>query len=89
MASESRRIAKNTVFLYLRMIVVMAVSIYTSRVILSALGVTDYGIYNVVGGIVTMMGFINGALGSSTSRFLTYELGTGNKEVLKKRLLHH
>ncbi len=66
------------------MLVVMAVSFYTSRVILQALGAEDYGIYNVVGGIVTMMGFLNGALGASTSRFLTYELGKGNIERLKE-----
>lgn len=62
----------------------MLVSIYTSRVILDVLGASDYGIYNVVGGVVTMMAFLNGALGSSSSRFLTYELGTGNTEKLKK-----
>lgn len=66
------------------MLVVMCVTLYTSRVILSALGETDYGIYNVVGGIVTIMGFLNGALGSSTSRFLTYELGAGEIDRLKK-----
>lgn len=82
-ASE-KRIARNAVFLYLRMIVVMAVTFYTSRVILETLGETDYGVYNVVGGIVTMMSFINGALGASTSRFLTYHLGLGDNAALKK-----
>lgn len=56
----------------------MAVSLYTSRVILKVLGAEDYGIYNVVGGIVTIMAFLNGALSSSTSRFLTFELGKGS-----------
>lgn len=82
--SQSNKIAKNTIFLYIRMLIVMAVSLYTSRVVLAALGASDYGIYNVVGGVVTMMVFLNSALGASTSRFLTYELGTGNKETLKK-----
>lgn len=62
----------------------MAVTLYTSRVILQVLGAEDYGIYNVVGGIVTMMSFLNGALGASTSRFLTYELGKENYQRLKE-----
>ena len=66
------------------MLVVMVVSFFASRVILQVLGASDYGIYNVVGGIVTMMGFLNGALGSSSSRFLTYELGKGNQSRLNK-----
>ena len=66
------------------MLVVMLVSLYTARVILNTLGVTDYGIYNVVGGVVTVMVFLNSALNASTSRFLTFELGTGNIEKLKK-----
>ena len=71
-------------FLYFRMMMVMVVSLYTSRVILNTLGATDYGIYNVVGGIVTIVGFLNSALGGSTSRFLTFALGEGNENKLKK-----
>lgn len=82
--TSNKTIAKNTAFLYVRMLVVMAVSFYTARVILETLGASDYGIYNVVGGIVTMMGFLNSALGASTSRFLTYELGTGNVKKLSQ-----
>lgn len=82
--SDNKRIAKNTAFLYLRQLIVMVVAIYTSRVILDVLGASDYGIYNVVGGIVTMMSFLNGALGSSSSRFLTYELGRGNQDKLNR-----
>ncbi len=82
--SDSRRIAKNTIYLYARQLIIMLVSIYTSRVILDVLGSSDYGIYNVVGGIVTMMSFLNGALGASSSRFLTYELGRGDYEKLKQ-----
>lgn len=66
------------------MVLVMLVTLYTSRVILSSLGETDYGIYNVVGGIVTIMAFLNSALGSSTSRFLTFYLGKKDTESLKK-----
>ena len=73
--SDNKRIAKNTIFLYIRMMVVMLVSLYTSRVILYTLGASDYGIYNVVGGIVTIVSFLNSALGGSTSRFLTFALG--------------
>lgn len=82
--SSGKRIAKNTAFLYVRMMVVMFVTLYTSRVILNALGEVNYGIYNVVGGVVTMMAFLNGALASSTSRFLTYELGKRDVERLKQ-----
>lgn len=66
------------------MLFTMAVGLYTSRVILNILGITDYGIYNVVGGIVTMFGFINGSMASASSRFITFELGIGHKEKLKK-----
>ena len=80
--SDNKTIAKNTIFLYIRMMVTMIISLYTSRVILQVLGVDDYGIYQAVGGIVGFLSFINSALSGGTSRFLTYELGTGNKEKL-------
>ncbi|MDE6332093.1 MAG: hypothetical protein K2L80_05780, partial [Muribaculaceae bacterium] len=79
---HKKTIARNTAFLYIRMLVVMAVTFYTSRIVLHALGETDYGIYDVVGGIVMMMTFINGSLSASTSRFLTYELGKGDTRRL-------
>lgn len=66
------------------MLLVMLITFFTSRIILEVLGVTDYGVYNVVGGIVTIMSFLNGALASSSSRFLTYELGRGNSDKLLK-----
>ena len=81
--TSNKTIAKNTAFLYVRMLLILVVTLYVSRVILDTLGVTDYGIYNVVGGVVTMMTFLNGGLSASTSRFLTYELGTGNRSRLK------
>lgn len=82
-AVNNTRIAKNTIFLYFRMILLMAVSLYTSRVVLSTLGIEDYGIYNVVGGFVGMLAFLNGAMSSSTQRFITIELGHGNEDILK------
>ena len=81
---RSKKIATNTLLLYFRMLVVLVVALYTSRVILHSLGASDYGIYNVVGGVITMMSFLNGALSSGTNRFLTYELGVGNVDNLKK-----
>ena len=81
---SSKTIAKNTVSLYLSMAVTMVVTLYMSRVILEKLGVDDYGIYQAVGGIVGFLAFLNGALSTGTSRFLTFELGAGSFESLKK-----
>ena len=81
--TNNKRIAKNTVFLYIRMIITMVVSLYTTRVVLQTLGVEDYGIYQAIGGFVALLGFLNGALSAGSSRFLTYELGTGNTTKLK------
>lgn len=80
--SDNKTIAKNTIFLYIRMMVTMIISLYTSRVVLQMLGVDDFGIYQAVGGIVGFLSFLNSALSGGTSRFLTYELGTGNIEKL-------
>lgn len=82
--NSNKTIAKNTMFLYFRMMFTMLVSLYTSRVILQKLGVDDYGIYQAVGGIVGFLSFINGALSTGSSRFLTYALGEGNIEKLKR-----
>lgn len=81
--ADNKRIAKNTVFLYFRMAITMLVALYTSRVVLDVLGASDYGLYNVVGGVVTMLGFLNGSISSGTSRFISYELGVGDKERLR------
>ena len=70
--------------LYIRMFISVIVSLYTSRVVLQTLGVEDYGIYGVVGGIVSMMGFINASMSGATSRFLTFELGRGDFSRLSK-----
>ena len=76
--NNNKQIAKNTLFMYLRMFVTMTVSLYTSRVVLRILGVEDYGLYNVIGGIIAMFGFINGAMTNTTSRFITVSLAKDN-----------
>lgn len=81
--TSNKTIARNTIMLYFRMIIAMVVGLYTSRVILATLGVDDYGTYSVVGGIVTMMGFLNVSMSGATSRFITYELGRGNFQRLR------
>lgn len=83
-SANNKRIAKNTLLLYVRTLFIMLVTLYTSRVVLNTLGVTDYGIYNVVGGVVAMFSVISGSLSSSISRFITYELGHGDFEKLKR-----
>ncbi len=83
-SANNKRIVKNTILLYGRMVLLMAINLYTSRVVLANLGVEDFGIYNVVGGIVAMFTMISGALSSSISRFITYELGTGNVKRLNE-----
>lgn len=80
---NNKRIAKNTAFLYIRTIVILVISLYTSRVVLNALGVDDYGIYNVVGGFVAMFSLISGALSNAISRYITFELGREDEERLK------
>lgn len=82
-SANNKRIAKNTMMLYVRMLFSMLVSLYTSRVILQTLGVEDYGIYNVVGGVVSMFSMISSSLSSAISRFMTFELGRGDKQKLK------
>ena len=82
-SDNNKRIAKNTLMLYIRMFFTMAVSLFTSRVILQTLGVTDYGINNVVGGVVAMFSFLNGAMASATQRYLNVDIATGDEEHLK------
>ena len=81
---NSKRIAKNTLLLYIRLIFTMAVGLFTSRVILATLGVEDYGVYNVVAGFVLMFSFFTNSLGTAISRFLTYELGKGESSRLQR-----
>lgn len=83
MSSSNKTIAKNTIFLYFRMMLTMVISLYTSRVVLQVLGVDDYGIYQAVGGIVGFLSFLNNALSTGSSRFLTYGLGENDSQKLK------
>lgn len=79
MQQNNKRIAKNTLLLYFRMLFTMAISLYTSRVVLATLGIEDFGIYNVVGGFVAMFSVISGAMTSATQRFISYEIGKGEE----------
>ena len=83
-SSNNKRIAKNTVSLYIRMLITMLVGLYTSRVVLQTLGVEDFGIYNVVGGIVTMCVFISNTLSSASQRFFAFEIGRNDNVQLRK-----
>lgn len=83
-SANSKRIAKNTLFLYFRMFITTLVGLYTSRVVLNTLGVSDYGIYNVVGGIITMASFLNSAMVAASQRFLSYELGRDDRDRLSR-----
>lgn len=81
---DKKRIVKNTILLYLRMLLTLVISLYTSRIVLQTLGVIDFGVYNVVGGVVILFTFFSAPLAHSTRRFLMYELGTGNQTRLQK-----
>lgn len=83
-SDNNKRIAKNTLLLYFRMLFMMAVSLYTSRIVLNTLGVVDFGINNVVGGVITMLGFLTGSLSAASSRYITFDLGKGNMNIMKK-----
>ena len=81
--NNNKRIAKNTAMLYIRMLLIMAVTLYTSRVVLKALGVEDFGIYNAVGGVVSLFAIISNSLSVAISRFITFELGRGDNMRLR------
>lgn len=82
--STKTTIAKNTTLLYIRTALIMIVSLYTSRVILQALGVEDYGIYTAIGGIIAFLSMVTGPIDAAISRFLTFELGRGDKDRLRR-----
>ncbi|SDE87362.1 Na+-driven multidrug efflux pump [Epilithonimonas hungarica] len=82
--SNNKTIAKNSLFLYFRMFLIMGVGLYTSRLVLQALGVIDYGIYGLVGGIVSTFAFLNSAMASATQRYLSFDIGKNNTERLQK-----
>ena len=81
---NNRKILKNTVVLYGRMLLTMGISLYTSRVVLNVLGVDDYGIYGLVGGIVVLFSFLNGTMSGATSRYLTIELARSDVSHLRR-----
>lgn len=81
-SDNNKRIAKNTLLLYFRMIFLLVISLFTSRVVLQTLGVEDYGIYNVVGGVVTMFAFLNSAMAGATQRFMNFDLAKNDGEAL-------
>lgn len=81
--STATRIIKNTGYLYAKMGITMFISLYTTRLILNSLGASDFGIFNIVGGAIAMLGFLNGAMASATQRFMSYSEGEGNKEKQK------
>lgn len=82
--SNYRRILKNAVFLYFRMIIVTGVALFTSRYVLNVLGVQDFGVYNLVGGFVTLVSFLNSAMTTATQRYIAFDIGAGNLSNLKK-----
>lgn len=86
-SDNNKRIAKNTLLLYFRMLFLMVISLFTSRITLQTLGVDNFGIYNVVGGIVAMFSIMSGSLSNAISRYITFELGIGDKKILKKVFL--
>lgn len=83
-SADNKRIAKNTLLLYFRQILVMLVGLFTVRIVLKTLGAEDYGINSVVAGAVTMFGFLTGAMATASQRFFSYNIGLNNEEKLKK-----
>ena len=82
--NSNKRIARNTILLYTRSLINLVIGLYTSRLTLGALGIPDYGFYNVVGSLVALFGLFNGSLNTAISRFITYELGRNNNQRLNK-----
>lgn len=81
--SKNKRLAKNTIYLYIRMLFAVCINLYTSRLVQEYLGVEDYGVYNVVGGIVALMMFVNTSMRGATSRFITFSLGKNELQEVK------
>lgn len=84
MENKSKRLARNTMVLTFKMLFLLVINLYTSRILLNALGVDDYGIYNVVGGIVAMFSIISSSITAAITRYITFELGKGKNENLNK-----
>lgn len=93
MNENNQRIVKNSFMLYIRMAINLAIGLYTSRVVLNVLGVSDYGVYGVVAGVISLMGFVNASMTSATSRFLNYAIGEGvelkNKQTFSTAVIAH
>ena len=83
-SSSNRRIAKNTIFLTIRMVIVLCVNLFSTRIVLESLGVEDFGIYSVVGGLVTMFTFLNTSMSNGIQRFFNYELGKNGQKGAQK-----
>ncbi|MBM3456696.1 MAG: lipopolysaccharide biosynthesis protein, partial [Bacteroidetes bacterium] len=81
---NSKRIAKNTLLLYVRMLLTMIISLYTSRIVLDVLGVEDFGIYNIVAGVLVLFSFLETSLSSATQRFLNFYMGKADDRMIKK-----
>lgn len=81
---NNKRIAKNTFYLYLRMMLLMCINFYTSRIVLQSLGIEDYGVYNAVGGFISMFSMVSASLSTAISRYITYVMGLGDKDRLRK-----
>ena len=86
LSEDSKRIARNTLLLYVRMLLLLFIGLFTSRVVLAALGETDYGVYNAVGGMVTVFTFLTASISSAISRFLAFELGKGGDAIRMRKL---
>lgn len=86
LSNKNKRLAKNTIYLYIRMLFAVCINLYTSRLVLQYLGVEDFGVYNVVGGIVALMMFVNSSMRGATSRFITFSLGKGKIEDIKNTI---
>lgn len=84
MIADNKRIAKNSIYLYLRSFIAMAISVYTSRIVLQALGVIDFGIYNIVVGVVASLSMVTGPIEMSVSRFISYTIGQNDESRLNK-----
>lgn len=86
MQDKNKRIAKNTMYLYVRMLFAVCINLYTSRLVLQYLGVDDFGVYNIIGGIVALMMFVNSSMRGATSRFITFSLGKGKTDYIRKTI---
>jgi O-antigen/teichoic acid export membrane protein len=80
----AKRVAKNTGILYIRMAITVFISLYSTRLILAALGVSDFGLFNLVGGVISMLGFLNSSMAAATQRFISFAQGAGDQEKVKR-----